>query len=93
MESLLLFLLVGACIWMMLRMHKGHAEGTGHMLAPGVDPVCGMQVEADQGYAHCHQGRLYRFCSRRCLERFDTEPDRYAQATTDMADAPPGGSS
>ncbi len=46
------------------------------------DPVCGMNVEADQGYSELYEGRRYRFCSRKCLDTFDTEPQRYAFAGT-----------
>ncbi len=28
------------------------------------DPVCGMPVSADAGYAKMYQGKFYRFCSR-----------------------------
>jgi Cu2+-exporting ATPase len=43
-----------------------------------VDPVCGMPVPVDSGYAEVYDGRLLRFCSRRCLDTFDSEPQRYA---------------
>ncbi len=41
------------------------------------DPVCGMPVEAGKGYTENHEGREYRFCSRKCLDKFDAEPQRY----------------
>ncbi len=43
-----------------------------------VDPVCGMAVPVDQGYAEVYQRRLLRFCSRRCLDTFDAAPHRFA---------------
>lgn len=46
-------------------------------VAPKKDPVCGMPVEAGQGYSEMHEGREYRFCSRKCLDKFDAEPQRY----------------
>ncbi len=90
MGSLLLFLLVALCIWMMLDMYGGHAAA-GSTLGAGTDPVCGMTVEAGQGYARMYSGRLYRFCSRRCLERFDDDPQRYLGGP--QGDSQPGGAS
>lgn len=68
--------------------HEAPADSAGHHLGlPGreappaesaVDPVCGMPVAVDQGYAEVYQGRLLRFCSRRCLDTFDAAPQRYA---------------
>lgn len=53
--------------------HEGHRAGTGS----AKDPVCGMPVEPAQGYSKVHEGREYRFCSRKCLDKFDAEPQRY----------------
>lgn len=71
--------------------HAGHGspiETGGHGDTPtsrsgarettALDPVCGMPVPVDQGYAEVYQGRLLRFCSRRCLDTFDAAPHRYA---------------
>jgi YHS domain-containing protein len=70
--------------------HGGHGSnpgGDGSEIGPdrpaqtglgaSVDPVCGMKVEHDIGYAKMHRGRSYRFCSRDCLDKFETEPDQY----------------
>ena len=56
--------------------HEGHGEHAGH---GGVvkDPVCGMGVDPGQGYSRMYEGREYRFCSRKCLDQFDAEPQRY----------------
>lgn len=91
MEGLLSLLLFGGLFFLMMRfgcgahvMHGSHGHshssktGTGE-IAP-VDPVCGMSVDPDSGYGKMHQGRLYRFCSRGCLDKFDIEPTRYAVA-------------
>ena len=32
-------------------------------MTPSVDPVCGMQVAGDTGYAKMFRGTGYRFCS------------------------------
>jgi YHS domain-containing protein len=71
--------------------HVGHGHHGGHddqQAGPGgvgggslmasVDPVCGMRVEGDTGYARMYRGAAYRFCSRDCLDKFDAAPDQYA---------------
>ncbi|HUU23899.1 MAG TPA: heavy metal translocating P-type ATPase [Phycisphaerae bacterium] len=43
------------------------------------DPVCGMQVTTDTAAGHQeHGGRTYYFCSEGCLEKFRSDPARYA---------------
>lgn len=42
-----------------------------------LDPVCGMQVAPDKGYGKMYQGRLVRFCTKSCLEKFEQHPERY----------------
>lgn len=45
------------------------------------DLVCGMRVDAwTADVAAEYAGRRYVFCSRRCLERFNADPERYAGA-------------
>ena len=58
--------------------HEGH-DGTapGPSGRPSVDPVCGMQVEAGEGYSEVFAGREYRFCSRKCLDKFDASPEQF----------------
>ena len=46
-----------------------------------VDPVCGMQVDMNNGYGKMYQGKLYRFCSRKCLDVFESKPDQYVKAS------------
>ncbi len=70
--------------------HGGHGRDAGHegahrgsppaALGASVDPVCGMRIEADVGYAKMHRGALYRFCSRDCLEKFEANPDKYLES-------------
>lgn len=52
---------------------------------PFRDPVCGMPVAAAEGYARPFQGAEYHFCSRKCLDTFDAEPERYARSDTHSA--------
>lgn len=42
-----------------------------------IDPVCDMEVEVDQGYGKMYEGELYRFCSRSCLDKFESDPKHY----------------
>lgn len=86
MEGLLSLLLFAAFFYFMMRfgcgahMIHGHAGHAGHGTpeARAKDPVCGMDVEAGKGYAKMHEGGQYRFCSRKCLDQFEAEPQRYA---------------
>jgi Cu+-exporting ATPase len=42
------------------------------------DPVCGMDVDPEHpAGAHVHDGVKYYFCSRHCVERFRSDPERY----------------
>jgi YHS domain-containing protein len=41
--------------------HEGH-EVRGGPQASSKDPVCGMEVEPNAGYAEKYQNREYRFC-------------------------------
>ena len=49
------------------------------------DSVCGMEVQPGEGYAKMHQGRQYLFCSKKCLDQFEVEPQRYAQGKGGMS--------
>ncbi|HQU26533.1 MAG TPA: permease, partial [Acidimicrobiales bacterium] len=44
-----------------------------------IDPVCAMQVRtADAPATSRHAGTTYYFCSDKCRERFDADPERFA---------------
>ena len=44
------------------------------------DPVCGMDIDTQDAAAKSqHQGRTYYFCSESCKEKFDLNPQRYAE--------------
>ena len=89
MRGLLTLLLYAGFFYLMMRFgcvaHMVHGNHSGHggyggsraEENSGKDPVCGMQVEAGQGYSKSHEGRLLRFCSRKCLDKFEAEPHRY----------------
>lgn len=64
--------------------HGGHNGDTAHsehraIGASVTDPVCGMGVAPDSGYAKMFKGLEYRFCSRKCLDQFDAQPAQYAR--------------
>ena len=48
-------------------------------MVPDRDPVCGMKLAPDEGYGKMHSGQAYRFCSRKCLDAFEAEPEQYAR--------------
>ena len=87
MEGLGSFLLFAAFFYLMMRygcgahmMHGHGSHGSAHGAGKGtkhIDPVCDMEVEAEQGYGKMYQGSLYRFCSKSCLDKFDAEPEHY----------------
>jgi len=58
----------------MVHGHAGHGVG---QEGPAKDPVCGMTVEASQGYTKNHENLLVRFCSRSCLDKFEADPQHY----------------
>jgi len=82
MDGLLSFLLFAGFFYLMMRygcgahMIHGHSQKSGSVPKP-IDPVCGMEVNDDQGYGKVHEGVLYRFCSRSCLNKFDQMPEKY----------------
>jgi len=88
MEGLLWLLGFGVLFYVMMRygcgahmVHGSHGEHR-HDNGGGKDPVCGMSVAADRGYAKFHEDKRYIFCSRDCLEKFDAEPAKYVMQTT-----------
>ncbi len=85
MNGLLWYLILGGVFYVMMRYgcgahmvhgHGGHSAHGGGEGGP-VDPVCGMSVAVDQGYGKMHEGTLYRFCSRACLDKFEVDPEKY----------------
>jgi YHS domain-containing protein len=85
MNGLIWLLLFGVFFYLMMRFgcgahmthgHGGHAQhGDGKK---DIDPVCGMEVNRDQGYGKVHDGQHYRFCSRKCLDKFEADPSQYS---------------
>jgi len=87
MEGLLSLLLFAGLFYAMMRFgcgahHGSHGSHSGHggdssAEAGHTDPVCGMTVAAQEGYGKMHEGTLYRFCSRKCLDEFERQPEHY----------------
>src|SRR5579883_3670452 len=50
------------------------------------DPVCGMRVRADRvSRFHRYEGRIFYFCSQRCLDKFTQAPGKYVAETDSPA--------
>lgn len=88
MEGLFSLLMFAVFFYFMMRfgcgahMIHGHHRNTdknkSNSIIPGhTDPVCGMKVETDRGYGMMHEGELYRFCSRDCLDKFEASPRNF----------------
>ena len=74
----LLFLVVAAAVYWTYR----NRERLGGGGAYAKDPVCGMQVERDNPGATTREGtRTVYFCSDRCKDKYDKDPQRYATAS------------
>ncbi len=94
MEGLVTFLIFAGLFYVMMRfgcgahMIKGghHGDKQEAENKSNVDPVCGIDVGVYEGYGKMHDEALYRFCSRECLDRFESEPEKFMQAQ-----APKGG--
>ena len=42
------------------------------------DPVCGMTVDPNAGKPSAeHAGQIYHFCSQRCRDKFEADPEKY----------------
>ena len=56
-----------------------------------IDPVCGMAVDSHAAkHQTTYQGRTYYFCSARCREKFEAEPNRYLAGSAAAVEAPKG---
>jgi YHS domain-containing protein/uncharacterized membrane protein YraQ (UPF0718 family) len=69
------FLAVFALLYWLYRNRERLGGGQGH----AIDPICGMQVQTTSAPAsRSHNGDRFWFCSDRCAERFDENPERHA---------------
>jgi YHS domain-containing protein len=73
----IVFLLVFAGLYWLYRNREQLGGGEGY----AIDPVCGMQVQTANAPASAmHNGERYWFCSDRCRERFEANPERFSHA-------------
>lgn len=82
MDGLFSLLLFAGLFFLMMRFGCGaHIGHGGHGMTRNIstDPVCGMEVPEDKGYAKVYQGKLYRFCTKSCLDKFDADPQHYLE--------------
>jgi len=80
MGDFLTFIVFAGLFYMMMRHGCGAHAIHGKSEKSDVDhtdPVCGMKVGQTSGYGMMYQDHLYRFCSRDCLDRFDSDPAYY----------------
>jgi Cu+-exporting ATPase len=57
-----------------------------------IDPVCGMKVDpATSAHQRAHGGRLYHFCSARCLGKFVEQPEKHLSLGTRNPPTSPAG--
>ena len=75
------FLGVFALLYYLHRNRERFGGGKGYAF----DVICGMQVQTAHAPAHTrYHGTTYWFCSDRCRERFEADPERYAHADHDQ---------
>ncbi|MGI3125810.1 heavy metal translocating P-type ATPase [Nitratireductor sp. PBL-C9] len=67
----------------------GHKEA--HTEASARDPVCGMDVTIEgAGHTLEHGGERHYFCSQRCQDRFEADPERYLDGARQQEPMPRG---
>jgi Cu+-exporting ATPase len=68
-----------------------HGDADKAAVDAAIDPVCGMRVDpATARHRTTHKGQDYFFCSGRCRERFETEPEKFLQPKQAEPAAPAG---
>jgi len=93
-ETLIVFLAIAALMYFAFRRSAGCCGGQPHAdprdetnpkrgpSGRGMqkDPVCGMEVQAvGNPLNSSYKGQNVYFCSARCKERFDEDPERFTQ--------------
>jgi P-type Cu+ transporter len=68
-----------------------HGDGDKAASATAIDPVCGMRLDpATARHRFAYSGQDYFFCSARCRERFEAEPEKFLQPKQAEPAAPAG---
>jgi Cu+-exporting ATPase len=77
--------------------HAGHSHHHHHGPTPQddgrvTDPVCGMKVDPKtaRGGHFAYKGQDYSFCSQRCHDRFEAEPEKFLAPKQPEPEAAPG---
>ena len=58
-----------------------HHHTPSHTGSGLTDPVCGMGVTADSAQHVEHAGKTYYFCSTKCMNRFQHDPEKFLSPT------------
>lgn len=70
--------------------HHNHGASYDNRRGDLTDPVCGMTVTEQSPHRANHQGESFYFCSIKCLDKFEDDPERYLKPKkVDEAAAPP----
>lgn len=56
-----------------------------NILTNNIDPVCGLKLKEKQGYSTYHKGHVFRFCSKKCVDKFDANPNKYIEKYTSIS--------
>jgi Cu+-exporting ATPase len=68
-----------------------HDQGEKPAAVAAIDPVCGMRVDpVTAKHRFSYNGQDYFFCSARCRERFEAEPEKFLSPGAPPAAAPTG---
>jgi YHS domain-containing protein len=67
------FMMRHGCVAHAVHGHHHHKE----KVQDYIDVVCGQQVSIDEGYGKMYQKKLFRFCSRECLDKFEAHPENF----------------
>jgi Cu+-exporting ATPase len=68
-----------------------HGDAGKSKAATAIDPVCGMRIDpATARHRTTYKGQDYFFCSGRCRERFEAEPEKFLQPKQAEPAAPAG---
>ncbi|NOY66025.1 MAG: YHS domain-containing protein [Gammaproteobacteria bacterium] len=90
MDGLLSLLIFAGLFYLMMRFgcgsHMVHGHNDKKAVTKHIDPVCGKEVNIEQGYGKMQDGDLYRFCSRECLDKFEENPVKYINLSNEKGD-------
>ncbi len=87
MIYLFAFIFVSVLLYLLICLFPGAISLLGYRgwySTEHVDPVCGVKVKPHVGYGMIYKGRLYRFCSKLCLDQFDSDKQKYLPIKKDQ---------